>query len=280
MHKPINEHFCESWVNGNPASTVSISDRGLAYGDGVFETIRVNETPVLFSQHLSRLMRGLAALDIPFDRTIFEGEVSRYLQHRQHGVLKIIVTRGVGGRGYASLPNSEPNRILSWHPLPEYPATYFSNGVSVYACKTVLGQNPSLAGIKHLNRLEQVLARNEWGQGNYQEGIVCDFRGNVVEAVFSNLWVVNDGCLMTPRLDMSGVAGVMREWLLEELPKRGVKVKEVTLSSSDLLSVDEIFLSNSVFGIWPVKQYNGASWSPGVITTLCQALVQDLLFDI
>lgn len=278
MHKPINEHFSESWVNGDPASTISISDRGLAYGDGVFETIRVNETPVLFLQHMSRLMRGLAALDIPFDRAIFEDEVSRYLEYRRQGVLKVIVTRGAGGRGYASLPNLEANRILSWHPLPEYPPTYFSNGVSVHACQTTLGQNPSLAGIKHLNRLEQVLARNEWGQESYQEGIVCDFQGNVIEAVFSNLWFVKNGCLMTPRLDMSGVAGVMREWLLEELPKRGVTVKEVTLPSSDLLSMDEVFLSNSVFGIWPVKQYNGASWTPGVITMLCQELVQDMLF--
>ena len=278
MHKSINEHLCESWINGSPAFAVPISDRGLAYGDGVFETIRVNETPVLFSQHMSRLMRGLAVLGIPFDRNILEDEISRYLQHRQQGILKIIVTRGVGGRGYASLPNPEPNRILSWHPLPEYPPAYSSEGVSVYACKTVLGQNPSLAGIKHLNRLEQVLARNEWGQENYQEGIVCDLQGNAIEAVFSNLWVVKDGCLMTPWLDMSGVAGVMREWLLEELPKHGVKVKEVTIPSNELLSMDEVFLSNSVFGIWPVKQYNGASWSPGVITMLCQTLVQDLLF--
>ena len=278
MHKYINEHCCESGINGSPSSAVPINDRGLAYGDGVFETIRVNKTPVLFSQHLSRLMRGLGVLDIPFDRPILEDVISRYLQHRGQGIFKIIVTRGVGGRGYESLPNPEPNRILSWHPLPEYPPTYFSKGVSVYACKTVLAQNPSLAGIKHLNRLEQVLARNEWGQENYQEGIVCDLQGNAIEAVFSNLWVVNDGCLMTPRLDMSGVAGVMREWLLQELPIHGVKVKEVTLPSRELSSMDEVFLSNSVFGIWPVKQYNGASWSPGVITTLCQKLVQDLLF--
>ncbi len=278
MHKPINEHFCESWINGCPATSISISDRGLAYGEGVFETIRVNETPVLFVQHFSRLMRGLSALDIPFDSVVLEDEVSRYLQHRQYGILKIIVTGGVGGRGYASWPNPEPNRILSWHPLPEYPPTYSSKGVSVYTCKTVLGQNPALAGIKHLNRLEQVLARNEWGQENYQEGIVCDLQGNAIEAVFSNLWVVKNGCLMTPRLDMSGVAGVMREWLLEELPKHGIKVKEVTIPSRELLSMDEVFLSNSVFGIWPVKQYNGASWSPGTITILCQTLVQDLLF--
>ena len=278
MHKSINEHFCESWINGSPAFAVPISDRGLAYGDGVFETIRVNETPVLFSQHMSRLIRGLDLLGIPFDRTVLEDEISRYLQHRRQGILKIIVTRGVGGRGYAPLPNPEPNRILSWHALPEYPPTYFSEGVSVYACKTVLAQNPSLAGIKHLNRLEQVLARNEWGQQDYQEGIVCDLQGNAIEAVFSNLWVVKEGVLMTPRLGMSGVAGVMREWLLQELPKHGVKVKEVTIPSNELLSMDEVFLSNSVFGIWPVKQYNSVSWSPGVITTLCQTLVQDLLF--
>ena len=278
MHKSINEHFCESWINGCPASAVPINDRGLAYGDGVFETIRVNETPVLFSQHMSRLIRGLGVLGIPIDRTVLESEISCYLQHRRQGILKIIVTRGAGGRGYASLPNPEPNRILSWHPLPEYPSSYFSKGVSVYSCKTVIGQNPVLAGIKHLNRLEQVLARNEWGQGDYQEGIVCDLQGNAIEAVFSNLWVVKEGELMTPRLDMSGVAGVMREWLLYELPKHGLKVKEVSIPSSELLSMDEVFLSNSVYGIWPVKQYNGVSWSPGVVTTLCQTLVQDLFF--
>lgn len=267
-----------SWVNGFPAHTVSIADRGLAYGDGLFETIRVNESPVLFAQHMSRLARGLNALRIPLELSIIEEEIARFLQRRHHGVLKVIVTRGEGGRGYAAPLESQPNRILSWHPLPVYPESYYREGISLYACRTVLSQNPVLAGIKHLNRLEQVIARSEWSGDDFQEGVLCDQQGCVIEAIFSNLWTVKNGGLITPPLKTSGVAGVMREWLLDELPKHGMDIKEACISPLDLLSMDEIFLSNSVFGIWPVKQYKEGRWSPGPITKLSQKLIEGQLF--
>lgn len=272
------EENATSWVNGVPASCVSISDRGLAYGDGVFETIRVGRSPVLFEQHLDRLSRGVSVLSIPVELSLLRQEILLFLQGRRDGVLKVIVTHGEGGRGYASPAKPEPSRILSWHPLPVYPDWYYSEGVSLYPCHTTLGQNSALAGIKHLNRLEQVLARNEWGDQDFQEGLMCDEDGSVIEAVFSNVWCVKDSCLITPYIKKSGVAGVMREWLLMTMREQAIVVEEKEILHADIMTMDEVFLSNSVFGVWPVKCYNNMKWVPGPVARQCQQLISDQLF--
>ena len=243
----------DHWVNGQPVNSISILDRGLVYGDGVFETVLVNDQPVLLSLHLQRLQRGLARLSIPMNCKILEKEIHDFLLFHNKGILKITVTRGLGGRGYMPPEHPKITRILSWYPLPRYPETNFLQGVNLFVCQTILGKNPVLAGIKHLNRLEQVLARNEWQTEDYQEGLMLDTDGHVIECIFSNFWGVKEGKLITADLSHCGVEGVMRQWLLENAKQAGLPVSIKPITRDDVLGFDEVFVSNSVFGIWPVK---------------------------
>lgn len=275
----IKGNAVSSWVNGEPATRVSIGDRGLTYGDGVFETIRVENAPVLLSLHLDRLERGAATLSIPLDLPRLQREIDHFLAGRQQGILKVILTRGEGGRGYASPDSPDPTRILSWHEQTNYPPSYYQAGVNVFECTTTLAIGGCLAGIKHLNRLEQVLARQEWGASDYQEGIVCDTRGHVIEGVFSNIFMVKAGELHTPVLAGAGVAGVMREWLIRRCRDKGISVHESEITKASLFTMDEVFLSNSVFGVWPVKQCGQQSWKPGPIAMMCQREISSELLS-
>lgn len=264
------------WVNGRPANGVPLSDRGLAYGDGVFETIRVTrQGPVLFSQHMQRLQTGLQRLGIPHDWATLEQEILRYPVWQQPGVVKLIVTRGQGGRGYSGANVEGPTRVFSCHPVPVYPDVYPFQGISVFPCQTRLSTNPLLAGIKHLNRLEQVLARQEWHGDEHQEGLMLDQQQQVIEGVFSNVFLVRNGVLATPDLDHCGVEGVMRRWLLEQFDDAGLAVNVGQVTLQDIELADEWFFCNSVYGIWPVRQWQHKTWSVGSLTRQAQQWVKD-----
>jgi len=265
-----------TWINGQPADRLPVFDRGLAYGDGVFETIRVGtQGPVLLDFHLQRLHSGLARLNIDADPDALAAEISRYPGLQKPGVVKIVITRGIGGRGYSVAKVQGPTRIFSTHPLPGYPPHYAAEGISVLSCRQRLALNSTLAGIKHLNRLEQVLAREEWVDDRYQEGLMLDNQGMVIEGVFSNVFVITGEQVYTPGLEHSGVAGVMRRWLLERFAVHGISshVGQVTLQ--DIQLADEWFFCNSVYGIWPVRQWENRSWTVGQITRQAQQWVMD-----
>lgn len=242
-------------TNGEFNANLSPLDRGLAYGDGLFETVRVSvgRTP-LWSLHRARLIQGAKRLDIPLDVPRIEQERAELLRRRPgvDGVLKLIVTRGCGGRAY--LPPAQPLPSYSWQLRPGVLPAWAAGqqGVALYECRHRLGDNPALAGIKHLNRLEYVLARMEWGD-DYPEGLLYDGREHLIEGTLSNVFVRLDGQWCTPRLDRNGVAGVMRRLVRETLlPAIGERAQERTLSRRELLSAQECFVCNSVFGIWPV----------------------------
>lgn len=256
-----------------------VSDRGLAYGDGVFETIRITEQgPVLLEYHLDRLMLGCRRLHIPLQREALQVELARWPGFAVPGVVKLIVTRGSGGRGYAPAP-MEPCRILQHFPLPIYPDSWYTDGIRVFACRTRLGCGPELAGLKHLNRLEQVLSRSEWeGSETYQEGLVCDQQGCPVEGTMSNFFIVRDRQVQTPRLDQCGVHGVMRRWLLEQFRGAGLEVMETTITLDGFRVADERFFCNSVFGVWPVARFEDAVWTPGPLSRFAQQLIQSHFF--
>ena len=263
------------WINGQPGDRVPVSDRGLAYGDGVFETIRVVQSgPVLLDYHLQRLQKGLQRLKIQHDWVELNKEIQCFPGWKEPGVVKITVTRGQGGRGYSTTNVQGPTRILSWFPLPLYPDSFYSHGISVFSCAQRLAGNPALAGLKHLNRLEQVMARQEW-LDEHAEGLMLDLQGNVIEGVFSNFFLVHKGSVLTPDLQQSGVSGVMRRWLLERLAVNGfsVDVAQVTLQNIQL--ADEWFFCNSVYGIWPVRQWEDRTWERGDITRQAQQWVRD-----
>jgi 4-amino-4-deoxychorismate lyase len=223
--------------------------------------------PEFWTRHMAKLASDCSGLGIPApDAALLAADARRLLAGQDRTVLKIIVTRGAGGRGYKPPEQPTPTRIVLLAPWPDYPAALAEQGVMVHLCDTRLGLQPKLAGIKHLNRLEQVLARNEWSDPAISEGLMCDSDGHVVEGVMSNLFVVRDGKLATPELSRCGVAGIMRGLILEAAARRRIDARIADLTLDDVRSADELFLTNSLIGLWPVRAFDGQSYAVGPLT--------------
>lgn len=246
-------------INGLPTAMLSVADRAVHYGDGLFETITiVDGKPRHWELHMQRLRRGCAQLQIPAPESIMLlDDVTRLSADYPRAIIKLIVTRGTGGRGYRPDALAQPTRIVSRHDWPEYPARYYDQGVITRLCDLRLARQPRLAGIKHLNRLEQVLARAEWSAPEVFEGILLDHDGLVIEGTMSNLLLWHNGELITPLLDQCGVRGVMRQVVLQHADASGCTVREQPVELDLLASVDEVWLCNSVFGIIPVCEIQG-----------------------
>lgn len=243
-------------INGEPGSRINAQDRGLQYGDGVFETLAYRDGQLeFFNAHLGRLMLGCQRLNITFDlnqQSLLKAEVQTLCaQQSDDAVIKIIVTRGVGGRGYRYSDAVQATRIVSGHPMPDYPAHY-AQGITVRLCHHKLPHNPILAGIKHLNRLDQVIARNEWQEDAITEGLMQDAHGFFIEGTMTNLFMVKQNTLLTPQLSLAGVAGILRSQLLDLAKVLNIEVEEVDIIETMLRDADEVFLCNSLVGIWPV----------------------------
>lgn len=254
-------------VDGRPATTVCVLDRGLHYGDGVFETLAVRAGEAqLWSAHWERLARGCARLRLPVpDPRAVRDEARALADGAERAVLKILVTRGPGERGYRIAAGARPTRALLLYPAPDFPATHWSEGVAVRMCHTPIAVNPALAGIKHLNRLEQVLARAEWQDEGFAEGLMSDASGRVVCGTASNVFAVRGGALVTPDLADCGVEGVMRRSVLDAARDFGIAARTAPLRPEDLLEADEVFLTNSLFGVWPVRAIDGSVLRPGPV---------------
>lgn len=265
-------------VNGKPADCVSSLDRGLLYGDGVFETIAVREGEQHFwARHMQRLAAGCHRLGLPVpDGSLLRDEAAALLTGHDQCILKIIVTRGTGGRGYQTPGNAQPTRILQRHPWPALPQACATNGVRVRLCSTRLGSNPLLAGIKHLNRLEQVLARQEWDDPDIHEGLLCDTEDCVIEGTMSNLFVVKGSALVTPDLTRCGVAGIMRTVVMEQAASLALEVSVKPLPLAAVQQADEVFLTNSLIGIWPVIGLDNRTWHRGPVTRQLQERLENL----
>lgn len=233
----------------------ALNDRGLAYGDGVFETILVHAGQLVWwEEHWQRLQRGARVLFIPAPNGNVVLESCReLLAGESRCVLKIILTRGSGGRGYSPPENPDPRIILSIHPTPEI----IREPITLRWCETRLAQQPLLAGIKHLNRLDQVLARNEWQDPSIFDGLMCDHDGNVVCATAANLFVKLGGQWLTPEIDRAGIAGVARAWVLKQWPH----VREARLSRSQVEQAEAVFICNAVRGILGVNRLGVSGFS-------------------
>lgn len=236
-------------INGQNSDTVRADDRGLAYGDGLFETIRVCAgQPLFLQEHLERLADGARCLAIPCDLDRIGGWIRAALADSpSDGVLKLVLTRGSGGRGYR--PPADPlcTCIISLHSLPTL--TMEQGGAAAFLCQQRLGSQPALAGIKHLNRLEQVLASREIPETDCFEGLMGDYQGKLIEATRSNVFVALDGQWLTPRLTDCGIRGVLRRKLLERF---GSTLREADIPLQRLPEAEEIFVGNSVFGVVPL----------------------------
>lgn len=252
-------------INGQETDQISFLDRGLQYGDGVFETIAVqNKALLCLDEHLNRLEKGCKQLRIPLpDKTLLINEASSLIETNERGVIKIIITRGQGGRGYALPDKTQSNRIVSLYPFPDYPTKNSTQGVIVRVCDYRYVKNPALAGIKHLNRLEQVIARSEWTDNSIAEGIVLDQENNVIEGTMSNVFCVIDNVLCTPDLTMCGVEGVIRNKLIQLCPSLNINVEVKKISLEEILISKEVFICNSVLGLWPVKMIEEKLFSIG-----------------
>jgi 4-amino-4-deoxychorismate lyase len=267
-----------SWINGEEQENIAVVDRGLQYGDGLFETLAAFEGNCpWFAAHYQRLVAGCERLAIPVpDKQLLLREVEQAVEGQHKAVIKILLTSGRGGRGYRRPVALEPSRIVMRYDWPEYSDAYWQDGVALKLCQTRLGCNPALAGIKHLNRLEQVLARNEWQHSEYAEGLMCDAQGNVIEGTMSNVFVVRSNTLYTPNLTACGVEGVMRRWVLDNAPKLDIEVLETELSVEDIKQADEVMLSNSLIGLWPIKIFGSSNYQPGpVYRALLKYLVKE-----
>lgn len=251
-------------VDGVPAVGVPVTDRGLQYGDGLFETIAVVDgAPCLWDRHLARLRAGCARLAIPppSEAQLLD-DVRCLTADVDRAVVKLIVTRGDAGRGYRPPAAPRPRRIAALTPWPGYPGDWTSAGVRVRYCATRLGRQPQLAGLKHLNRLEQVLARAEWDDPAVAEGLMLDLEGCVVEGTQANLFAWRDGRLLTPVLDQCGVAGVVRGLTLDAARDLGIEVVERSLIPEDLARADALFLTGSLAGLWPIRDLAGVPLDP------------------
>ncbi|GAC1666211.1 MAG: aminodeoxychorismate lyase [Steroidobacteraceae bacterium] len=239
------------WINGRNGTKLDCRDRGLQYGDGVFETMRIRRGQVrLLKYHLQRLELGCRVLKITLPPpALLRREIELAAAARREGVLKLIITRGLGPRGYRPTGREKCTRILALSALPRAVLADAPKPARVRVCMTPLGCNPHLAGLNTLNRLESVMARADWRDAGIWEGLMRDSDEDFVCGTMSNLFLRRGSTLMTPLLDRCGVAGVMRRWILETAGPLRLRAVERRIRWQDLRAAEEVFMSNAVIGI-------------------------------
>lgn len=266
MQNPAINHIT---INGIACRHLSVMDRGLHYGDGLFETIAcVDEKLQFWDEHIERMRHGAGKLGIATAAIdYFKDDVLALLKANRisNCTIKLMLTRGQSERGYRSPSPQKVTRIVLLSALPKYPDEYFTQGISSCFCRHPLSQNSALAGIKHLNRLDNVLARNEW-QDEYQEGFMLDGAGHVIEGTMSNVFAVKNRELYTPALSLSGVNGIIRQQILAIAQALNIETHIVDINKQQLLEMDEIFVCNSLIGIWPVNALAESRYKVGPLT--------------
>jgi len=267
-----------SWVNGQAGALVDVSERALQYGDGLFETIRVHRSaPEFLERHIKRLTEGCERLRFPaMDWGLLRRELKELAAQHDNAVLKLILSRRCAERGYGPLSGQGVTRIASVQPLPAWPANPARSGIRVRRCDARLAVQPLLAGIKHLNRLEQVLARAEWNDPAIAEGLMLSDRDRLVEGTMSNVFILANQVLITPDLSKCGVAGVMRSVILDLAGSLGIDTEIRSISLDDVKAAREVFVCNSLIGVWPVVSIDGfGSFDSGPITRQLQATLAE-----
>ncbi|OKY25448.1 aminodeoxychorismate lyase [Thalassotalea sp. PP2-459] len=246
-------------LNGINTEDIPIKDRGLAYGDGVFTTAKiVDGTILLLAEHIERLKESCTRIALSnIDWQGLKAEIVKQSAAFPLAVLKIMITAGIGGRGYSRVGVSKPNVIVMVHEFPKHYIDWQQTGVSIGIAETQLGINPQLAGVKHLNRLEQVLIRKELDESNWQDLIVTDVQSHIVETSCANVFWIKNNAVFTPELDSSGVAGLLRNKAIKQYSKMNL----VKATIDALIDVDAMVICNSVMGYVPVANFNGRTLS-------------------
>lgn len=276
------------WVNGKQTKTMSLLDRGFNYGDGLFTTIKViNGGCDLLPQHIKRLNQGITRLVIaPIDLIALSDDLISKAKALKIGVLKVIITRGEGKRGYSTIGCDSPNIVIIAGGLPDY-QSHQSNGIHLGVSEISLGINPLTAGMKHLNRIEQVLIKQAIEVNGWIDALVLDCQGYIVETSMANIfWRIKD-VIYTPSLDLSGVNGLMRQEVIKIFDQ---DLKDMNLESSsninqstliqdrftlqDIINADEVFITNCLMGVVPILSIDNATFPVGELTKrLAQQLI-------
>jgi 4-amino-4-deoxychorismate lyase len=261
-------------INGRVAQDISVTDRGLHYGDGLFETIAcVAGKARLLARHLQRLAAGCARLKlVPGDLDAIGAEVRELAASASpRAIVKVLVTRGPAlARGYGVTGQETSSRITLRYPWPEEDPAAARDGVRLRLAATRLGENALLAGLKHCNRLEQVLARSEWDDPEIAEALMLSSSGALISGTMSNVFLVEHSRLLTPRLDRCGVAGIMRALVIEEAAALGIPAVECRLEAAALERARELFLTNALWAVRPVRSLEGVTLRPGELTRRLQ----------
>ena len=241
----------------------------------MFRTIAVRAGRALnWTWHYRRLSIDCALLGIAAPpEAVVASEVAQVA--RDDATVKVIVTRGAGGRGYGIVPGVAPTRVVAAFASATHDPGRARDGVTVRRCSLVLSEQPRVAGAKTLNRLENVLARSEWDDPAIAEGVLVDAGGRVITGTMSNLFVVKRGRVATPDLVRCGVVGAQRERVRELLGRAGVDCEVRDIDWAGLDEADEIFLTNSLIGVWPVARLGERRWAPGALTRRVQALIAE-----
>ena len=268
-------------INGGFSHAISPLDRGFSYGDGVFRTMLMRGgLPVDWPLHYQKLVADCAAIGIVCPsaellmsdfQQLFSAED---VEENRLGVAKIIITRGEGERGYKPPAVTSPTRVLIKSAMPQYASTYSEQGVHLHVCETRLGAQPKLAGIKHLNRLENVLARMEWSNEAIFDGLMLDAQENVIECTMSNIFARYKNLLITPDLSQCGVAGVTRQRILGLVNVLNLQVEMKSLPFDELLKADEVLICNSLIGAFQVTAINNHTWQAQALANNLRSLLR------
>jgi len=266
-------------IDGEFSDRVPVQDRGFAYGDGVFRTMRmVSGVPLHWPLHYQKLSADCAAIGIvcPSAETLMDDITKLFAEEvteRTDSVAKIVITRGIGKRGYAPPAIMSPMRVVSKLAAPTYKNDFYKLGVSLRVCDLTLSKQPKLAGIKHLNRMENVLARMEWQDEQFFDGILRDDTGLVIECTMCNIFARFDNQLLTPLLNETGVAGVTRGQVMQLGNTFSMTVKEQNITMEQLLSADEVMVTNSLFGVFQVTKIADQSWPVMSLSASLRSLI-------
>lgn len=268
----------EWFAKGRSIDSVDIRDRAVQYGDGLFETIAIRDgQPRFWPLHIKRLQLGCHRLGIAApDEAELAADLDAALHQcafdTTHCAAKIVVTAGTGQRGYRRSGGAGPSVWIGVFRAQKIPASAYKDGIDVRLCHLRLAKQPQLAGLKTLNRLEQVMACAEWDDSNIFEGLMLDPDDRLICGTMSNVFIVTANSLKTPAITRCGVAGIMRQHLLAIIADAGIDCEVADISVGESLAADEMFLTNSQFGVLPVRRCGQHTWSQHVVSRQIMAL--------
>ena len=260
-------------INGAKQSKTTVFNRNTQFGDGLFETCVVESKNILFwSYHIARLNKGCQKLGIGnVDESFWLSDIRKALSvsRLNNCVVKIMLSRGESLRGYGFESGIKPVRIVIVSEMPEIKPR---QNLTLDFCDSGYASNPKLAGIKHCNRLEQILARADL-KGD--EGIMLDEDSNIISVTQGNIFSIYANTLHTPRLDKCGIEGTRRAIILEIASELGMQINVGPLSVDELMESDEVFISNSVMEIQSITQIGDMSFASNGVTGLIRTAFEE-----